>query len=93
MMGLEQYRLGSSAEDLLSQLERTAIGKAVLLMQFLRPLGAVVAGIHGYYRHDGNWGATAGWAALGFLFPVLTPIASVVQGYSQPKDSQGDDDA
>ena len=93
MMGLDQYHLQGSTEDLFSQLERTAVGKAVLLLQFLRPLGAVVAGIHGYYRHDGNWGATAGWAALGFLFPVFTPLASVIQGYGQSKDSQGDVDA
>lgn len=43
-------------------------------------LGSVVAGVHGYHRNKGHFGWTAGWAAAGFFFPVITTGVALFQG-------------
>lgn len=46
-------------------------------------LGATFAGIHGYRRNRGKAGWTAVWALSGALFPVVTGIVAVAQGYGK----------
>jgi hypothetical protein len=46
---------------------------------------AVVDGIHGYKRNDGDPGSAAVWGILGFMFPLSTTTVAVVQGYGDPK--------
>jgi len=94
IMGLDYYSdvppvaemtgLGG-VEEWAATAEGTIIKKVVIAMQFLRPVGAVVSGIHGYRRNDSSWGAALGWAALGFLFPIITPVVGLAQGYGKPK--------
>lgn len=92
MMGIDAYdaaRYGTHGvfDDLTTRLEGTVVGTLVFLLQLLRPISAVVSGIHGYNRNCDSWGAAAGWAALGFLFPVITPVVALAQGYSKEKAS------
>lgn len=43
---------------------------------------------HGYKRNDVPGGSPIGWAigwgALGSLFPLITPVVAVAQGYAEP---------
>ena len=45
---------------------------------------AVVSGYHGIKRHNGSvwWGLL--WFGLGGIFPVVTPVIAVAQGFSKP---------
>jgi hypothetical protein len=47
-------------------------------------LGAIAGGIHGARRNKGSTGWTIGWAALGFMFPLITTGVAVMQGYGKP---------
>jgi hypothetical protein len=76
-------------EEWTSTAEGKLVSGVVIAMQFLRPAGAVISGIHGYRRNDESWGAALGWSALGFLFPVITPIVALAQGYGKPKGGLG----
>jgi hypothetical protein len=91
MMGIDAYdsaRYGTHGvfDDLTTRLEGTVVGGIIFVLQLLRPVSAVVSGIHGYRRHCNSWGAAAGWAALGFIFPVVTPVVALAQGYSKTKE-------
>lgn len=46
---------------------------------------AVLAAYHGVRRNHGSifWGVV--WFGLGAIFPVLTPIVSVGQGFARPR--------
>ena len=43
---------------------------------------------HGYKRNNVPGGSPIGWAlawgALGSLFPVITPVVAIAQGYAEP---------
>lgn len=44
---------------------------------------AAASGFHGYKRNQSvGWGV--GWFMLGGLFPVITPVIAVAQGYAKP---------
>jgi hypothetical protein len=47
---------------------------------------ALISGYHGYYRGNRSAGSALGWAALGLLFPVLTPAVALAMrpGFAQP---------
>jgi hypothetical protein len=55
-----------------------------LIHAILRPISAVLSGVHGYRRHDEDVGAAVGWGALGFFFPIITPTVALIQGYGKP---------
>lgn len=90
IMGLGEFT--SDAWGFLSTVEDTVVTKTMeVAHQFLRPVGAVIAGVHGYRRHAASSGGAAIgaallWAAGGFLFPIIVPIAALIQGYAQPKE-------
>jgi hypothetical protein len=45
---------------------------------------AAASGYHGYKRNTSiPWGI--GWFLLGGIFPVITPVIAVAQGFGQPK--------
>ena len=90
LMGLDYYSDApfdelTGIEEWAATTEGKVITTAVMLLQFLRPVGAVIGGIHGYNRHQGNWGAALGWSAAGFIFPTFTAVAALAQGYGKPK--------
>jgi hypothetical protein len=90
MMGLDaydaaSYGMGGWFEDATQKIEGTVVGGIIWFLQLLRPVSAVIAGIHGYNRNCDSWGAAAGWAALGFLFPVITPVVALAQGFTKEK--------
>lgn len=92
MMGLDAYDaagygMSGPFEDLSAKLEGTVVGGIVFVLQLLRPVSAVLSGIHGYNRNCDSWGAAAGWAALGFLFPVITPVVALAQGFTKEKET------
>jgi hypothetical protein len=72
----------------ISNTDALAVGSAfltvALIHAILRPVSAVIAGIHGYRRHDEDVGAAVGWGALGFFFPIITPTVALIQGYGKP---------
>jgi len=75
-------------ENLTTRLEGSVVGGTVAIVHsILRPVSAIVSGIHGYRRNHESWGAALGWAALGFLFPVITPVVALAQGYAKEKQS------
>lgn len=39
---------------------------------------------HGYKRND-SIGWAIGWGFMGALFPVITPVVAVAQGFAKPK--------
>lgn len=93
MMGLGYYQdapfpemtgLGTF-EEWASTTEGKIISGVVVALQFLRPAGAVAAGIHGYRRYEDSLMAAAGWAALGFIFPVVTNVVAMAQGFGKPR--------
>ena len=46
-------------------------------------LSACISGFHGYRRNQSvGWGV--GWFVLGGLFPIITPVIAVAQGYAKP---------
>lgn len=40
---------------------------------------------HGYKRSRGSVGAAIGWGLLGGMFPIITPIVALAQGFGKPK--------
>jgi len=45
---------------------------------------AAVSGVHGYRRNDSiGWGLA--WFVLGGIFPIVTPVIAVAQGYGRRK--------
>lgn len=56
----------------------------VLAAASLSVVSAAVAGYHGY-RRDRSAMAGVGWAFVGALFPVVTPIVAFAQGYARPR--------
>lgn len=55
----------------------------------LRPLGAVLAAMHGRARSrspEGRTGATVLWGALGAAFPLATTTVALRQGYARAHD-------
>lgn len=47
-------------------------------------LSAGASAYHGYKRNRGSAGWAVAWGTLGFLFPIITPIVALVQGYGEP---------
>jgi len=44
---------------------------------------AAASGFHGYKRNQ-SVGWAVGWFLLGGLFPIITPVVAVAQGYAKP---------
>jgi hypothetical protein len=51
---------------------------------FIALASAAASGYHGVKRHRGSVGWGAAWFMLGGVFPVLTPVVAVAQGYAKP---------
>jgi hypothetical protein len=56
-------------------------------MQTIWGVAALASGVascyHGYKRND-SVGWAVGWFALGMVFPIITPVIAVAQGYAKP---------
>lgn len=44
---------------------------------------AAVSGYHGYKRNN-SVGSAVGWFFLGAIFPVITPVVALAQGFGKP---------
>lgn len=61
---------------------RTAVIRTVVGVVLV---GSVVASAyHGYKRNLNSPGWALGWGASGFLFPLVTPVVAIIQGYGEP---------
>lgn len=47
-------------------------------------VSAGASAYHGVKRHDGSWVWGAWWGTAGAMFPVITPVIAVAQGYAKP---------
>jgi hypothetical protein len=50
----------------------------------LATISMAASAYHGYKRND-SIGWAIGWAICGSLFPVITPVIAVAQGFGKPK--------
>ncbi len=50
----------------------------------LRTAAMATSAYHGYKRNN-SVGWAIGWALLGGLFPVITPVIALAQGFGKPK--------
>ncbi len=46
---------------------------------------AAISGYHGVKRHRGSVGWGVAWFTLGAVFPILTPVVALAQGYAKPE--------
>jgi len=58
--------------------------KWMLVYQVVGTVSMAVSAYHGYKRDD-SVGWAIGWGLLGGLFPIITPVVAVAQGYAKPK--------
>jgi len=58
----------------------------VTLIGILSTLSMAVSAYHGYKRNVNDspilWGIV--WGGLGAIFPVITPVIAIAEGYAQP---------
>jgi hypothetical protein len=57
---------------------------AVIATAALSLVSAGISAYHGY-RRDRSVMAGVGWGFMGAIFPVVTPIVSIAQGYARPR--------
>lgn len=48
-------------------------------------VSALASGYHGVRRNDGSIGWGIAWFALGGLFPLVTPVFALAQGFGKEK--------
>jgi hypothetical protein len=71
--------------------ETMSTGRALIQIGYglLSTVSMVASAYHGYKRNDVPGGSPIGWAlgwgALGSLFPVITPVVAIAQGYAEPE--------
>jgi len=54
----------------------------------LRIISAGACAFHGVKRNSGSVGWGIWWFVLGSLFPVITPVVAVAQGYAKTKEDR-----
>lgn len=59
-------------------------GKYATVWAVLGTASMAASAYHGWKR-TGSWGWTLGWAFMGGLFPVFTPVVALAQGFGKPK--------
>lgn len=52
-------------------------------MMGLSVVSSAVSAYHGYKRNQ-SVGWAIGWALLGGMFPIITPVVALAQGYGKP---------
>lgn len=62
----------------------SAFGKSGMF-NVLSIASAAASGFHGVRRHNGSVGWGIWWFLMGGLFPVITPVVAVAQGFAKPK--------
>jgi hypothetical protein len=67
-----------------SDVERTDARKTLERVGYVMQVSGLVSLYHGYRRHNSlAWGL--GWYAMGVIFPIITPVVAVAQGYGKRK--------
>ena len=56
----------------------------IVAARIVQVVSAAARAYHGYERNNGSIGWALGWGALGAIFPIVTPVVAVVQGYAKP---------
>ncbi len=57
-------------------------------IQIIILLSTGFSAYHGYKRNHDNVGWGFGWGALGAIFPIITPIVAIAEGYAKPVSSK-----
>lgn len=79
--GVDQSLVSSSLAFLATS---NRIKDASWLWGTLSLVSAAASGYHGYRRNKSvGWGVT--WFVLGALFPVVTPVIALAEGFGKPK--------
>jgi hypothetical protein len=90
-LGAKLIALGIPAGDVSSGKMRGAIKspegkKRAMVWGVLGTISMAASVYHGYKRNDSiGWALV--WGLLGGLFPVVTPVVAVAQGFAKPKGS------
>ena len=80
--GTDPSKIGRAMEDVMRR-ERGDSGHSTLMLALLAASSAASL-YHGYKRNNSlGWGLA--WGALGALFPIITPVVAVAQGYGKEK--------
>lgn len=53
--------------------------------EVLQLASVAASAYHGARRNRGSFGWALGWGVLGAIFPIVTPIVAIAQGYAKPK--------
>lgn len=74
-------------QSALLQLDMKKFSKFTLIFGVLSTISFAASVYHGYKRHeDGDhpilW--ALGWGLMGAMFPVVTPVIAVAEGYGKP---------
>jgi hypothetical protein len=78
MMGLDNYSEPVVAEP-------GFLSKNKVMIIPLSAISAAVSGYHGIKRNNGSIGWGIAWFLLGGIFPILTPVVAVAQGFAKPQ--------
>lgn len=85
LFGLGSLGLGGlRGWDDLTPEEQRMLLPYVIAARVAQIASAGISGYHGYKRNRGSVGWALGWGALGLVFPIITPIVAVAQGYAKP---------
>lgn len=75
--------LSGSAFDTLADGEEASTSGFWLTFAVVSGIGAGLGGYHGYKRSGGSMGSAIGWGLLGGLFPVITTVVALAQGFGE----------
>jgi len=76
--------MGLGNVSLMAPEERRGFGPVGIIWSLLATASAAASAYHGYKRND-SVGWAIGWFVLGSLFPVVTPVVAIAQGFAKPK--------
>ena len=65
-----------------------APSKVSMAWKWAAATSAIASAYHGSKRHHGSVWQTVKWGILGSIFPIITPLVAVGQGFAKP-ESEG----
>jgi hypothetical protein len=78
----------TSTDAAVQQVVRTtveAVARPVVVLWGLVTLLSIgLSAYHGYRRNRGSMEGAIGWGIAGGVFPVITPVVALMQGFGQP---------
>lgn len=90
IIGALNDRIYSSAEaapspppPTLTETEKKGLGAGAMAWWFLSTASMAASAYHGYKRNE-SIGWALGWGFLGSIFPIITPVVAIAQGFAKP---------